>query len=665
MTENENLGQAAGNEPDLDADLFDEKGWDEDFETEAPPVARTSRASSRKQTRTSDAPAPLPPPPPAARPRRRPKSGAPDGRIALVAGAGLLVALPVTLGLMTALRTSPLALVGLAPGDGLTTGPSLPVLLGFMATIALAIGAGFAFALWTRRASQRHAADQALLAAVSALDLEDSRGWQAPILVADANLAALTERLLGTYRLQQAKLTRYVCLEGELHRLGKALACAAREDLEGQWDNVAVGTAADEALHIIDELARVEAEYAAARKHLADCGPDLVAQLAEARGWTSTAVEQVNAQGAAIERLLVKPARLADAPSGADARINARQEQVIAAIRQDLAEATARGTRPGADAMTADLTRLVDRASKLAFQIAMEVARLAGKNERLLPMTQDLEELTTELRGIISSTSEADAPDRTFRVLENIRGRVAELATTIAERSDDASSNTQAASDELTTAVRQVAASLQQVSRGIGGQVQRLDQVLQIAATLTGIEVPPTATADPVVEPGNSLLVDRFDPFHTGRPGEVAGLVADPFANSRSVFNPEAHGSDFCQSVLPGIDDAVAGPFAAPLPLADEPQSVAPAFETPAPPAFETPAPPTPSSELPDLGDVFAAVTPAAEPAPTFVPAPAVGETELEERVYELSEFDGVLVSGGEEDDRIYDLSEFNAVVVP
>jgi hypothetical protein len=257
-----------------------------------------------------------------------------------------------------------------------------PSCSGAVASLAMAIGAGFAFALWTRRTARRHAADQALLAAVSSLDLEDPRGWQAPVLVADANLAALTERLLGTYRLQQAKLTRYVCLEGELHRLGKALACAAREDLEGQWDNVAVGTAADEALHVFDRLAAAEAELAAARKQIADNGPDLVAQLAEARGWTTTAVEQVNAQGAAIERLVVKLGRLAEAPGADEARSKTRQEQVIAAIRQDLAEIPARGGRPHAEALGADLTRLVDRASKLAFQIAMEVARLAGKNER-------------------------------------------------------------------------------------------------------------------------------------------------------------------------------------------------------------------------------------------------------------------------------------------
>ena len=40
---------------------------------------------------------------------------------------------------------------------------------------------------------------------------------------------------------------------------------------------------------------------------------------------------------------------------------------------------------------------LVDRGSKLAFQIAMEVARLGPRGERLLPMTQALEELWKRL----------------------------------------------------------------------------------------------------------------------------------------------------------------------------------------------------------------------------------------------------------------------------
>ncbi len=674
MTENEDLGQVAGNEPDLDADLFDEEGWDEDFETETPKATNSPRPSGRKPARATEAAAPSPP---AAGPRRPRKTRGPDLRIVLVAGGGLLIAAPITLGIMAALSTSPAALLGLPMGEGATTGPSLPFVLGCVATIALAVGAGFAFTLWTRRASQRQAADQALLAAVSVLDLEDPRGWQAPVLVADANLAALTERLLGTYRLQQAKLTRYVCLEGELHRLGKALACATREDLDGHWDNVAVGTAADEALRIIDQLTAVESDLAATRTQIADCGPDLVAQLAEARGWTTAASEQVNAQGAAIERLLVKLGRLAEAPSADEARNKARQEQIIAAIRQDLADAPTRGARPNAEATAASLTRLVDRASKLAFQIAMEVARLAGKNERLLPMTQDLEELTTELRGIVAATGETESPDRTVRVFENIRGRVAELATAIAERNDDPSRSVQVVSGELTPAARQVATALQQVSRGIGSQIQRLDQLLQLAATLTGIEVPPTATAEPDVEPGNSLFVDRFDPFHAGRSGELPGIDADPFANSRSVFNPETSASDFCQSVLPGINDSFAG--------TGEPAALPIGASQPTTSAFASESPPVSAHELPDLGDVFADVTPSPapappptpQPAPTMVPssAPLDGpaltaappprdagaESALEERVYEMSEFDGVLVSEGREEERIYDLCEFGA----
>lgn len=663
MTENEDLGQLAGNEPELDADLFDEDGWDEDFESDKPQAAPTSRAAGRRAATAGGTTAPGTSLLPGRRPRR---SGGLDGRIVLVSGAGLLVALPVTMGVLAALRTSPAALVGFKVGDVPATGPSLPFLLGAVASLALAVGAGFAFALWTRRTAQRHAADQALLAAVSSLDLEDPRGWQSPVLVADPSLAALTERLLGTYRLQQAKLTRYVCLEGELHRLGKALACAAREDLEGQWDNVAVGTAADEALRIIDQLAAAEADLAAARKQVAGCGPDLVAQLAEARGWTTTAVEQVNAQGAAIERLVVKLGRLAETPGADEMRSKTRQEQVIAAIRQDLAEIPARGTRPSTEATGANLTRLVDRASKLAFQIAMEVARLAGKNERLLPMTQDLEELTTELRGIVAATGESESHDRTFRVLENIRGRVAELAAAIAERGDDPARNVQAVSGELTPAARQVATALQQVSRGIGGQVQRLDQVLQLAASLTGIDVPPTATAEPVVEPGSGLLVDRFDPFHAGRPGEAPGIVADPFANSRSVFNPESHDSDFCQSVLPGVDDTPSAAFAAPAPPSEELLATTPAF------VLDAPAPS--SLDMPDLGDVFAASIPAPEPlaepepAPEPMPVPppppvaaaAPVDTQAE-RIYELSEFDGVLIADEEGADRIYDLTEFGA----
>lgn len=662
MMENEDLDQVDGNEPDLDADLFDEDGWDEDFAADSPQTSHPQRSAGHKPTPVVKAPTADSAAPNIRRGRRT--AGA-DVRGLLVAAVAVVVSLPVTLGVLSAVRTSPASLVGLTPERH---GLSLPFLLGVAVTLALAAGAGLAFTTWSRRMSQKQAADQALLAAVVGLDLEDARGWQAPVLVADPAMAALTERLLGTYRLQQAKLTRFVCLDGEVHRLGKALACSAREDLEGQWDNVAVGTAADEALRIIDRLATVEAELAAARKQVAEAGPDLVTNLAEARAWTTTANDQVNAQGAAIERLLVKLARLAEAAGPDEGRARTRLEQVVAAIRQDLAEAPARSARPHAET-AATLTRLVDRASKLAFQIAMEVARLAGKNERLLPMTQDLEELTTELRAVVANGGEGESPDRTGRVLENVRGRVAELAAALAERTDDAAGGAQAISGDVAPAARQVATALQQVSRGIAGQTQRLDQVLQLASHLTGIDVPPTASVESVVEPGNALLVDRFDPFHTGRPGEAPGIVADPFANSRSVFNPGPIDSDFCQSTLPGIESTIV----APLTSAFTPAATTPS-EPPAAPA------PLPDFELPSVDETPAAMDPpddrpafdatptasATNAAPAFATEPTGGQDE--DRIHDLSEFDAELLPAGVDaaaaEERIFDLAEFDAVAL-
>lgn len=687
MTENEDLDPVAGQESDLDADLFDEDGWDEDFEADSPQTSQPPRSAGLKPSPAAKVPVAVPVAATVPLMRRDRRAAGPDLRGVMVAAATLVVALPVTLGVFSGVRTSPATLVGLTPE---AKGVSLPFLLGVVVTLALAVGAGIAFTAWTRRFSQKHAADQALLAAIAGLDLEDARGWQAPVLVADPAMAALTERLLGTYRLQQAKLTRYVCLDGELHRLGKALACSAREDLEGQWDNVAVGTAADEALRIIDRLAVVETELAAAQKQIADAGPDLVSHLAEARAWTTTAVEQVNAQGAAIERLLVKLGRVAEAANPDDNRARTRQEQVIAAIRQDLAEAPARGARPHAEA-TATLTRLVDRASKLAFQIAMEVARLAGKNERLLPMTQDLEELTTELRGVVSASGDGESPDRTGRVLENVRGRIAELATALAERAEESPNNAQVITGELTPAARQVATALQQVSRGISGQIQRLDQLLQLASNLTGIDIPATATVEAAIEPGNSLLVDRFDPFHTGRPGEGPGILADPFANSRSVFNPGPIDSDFCQSTLPGLESTIA----APSPLVDDIVVATPAVtfaDEPAPalpPALDLPsvaASPTIAELDDDLVENAGAPFVTAldeeatqdEVATLDVAAEFLRESPAdreEDRIYDLSEFDAerlapadarttAFVDEESAEERVFDLAEFDAVAL-
>ena len=59
------------------------------------------------------------------------------------------------------------------------------------------------------------------------------------------------------------------------------------------------------------------------------------------------------------------------------------------------------GIKP--EQMGAELNDLVDRGSKLAFKIAMEVARLGPRGERLLPMSQSLEDLTTGFRKAVDA----------------------------------------------------------------------------------------------------------------------------------------------------------------------------------------------------------------------------------------------------------------------
>jgi hypothetical protein len=187
------------------------------------------------------------------------------------------------------------------------------------------------------------------------------------------------------------------------------------------------------------------------------------------------------------------------------------------------------------------------------------------------------------------------------------------------------------------------------------------------------------------------MLVDRFDPFHTGRPGEAPGIVADPFATSRSVFNPGPIDSDFCQSTLPGIEDAISNPMvSSPIDVGTQPSVLTPkqpaasldfadVFTSPPAAPDVTPDVPvlSPSADqsagpeamvVADGWDTLQRDTPDPEPAPT------ARDTD-DERIYDLREFDAVKLEAVAEraepqrrdveaEDRIYELAEFDAVVV-
>ncbi|HOX24874.1 MAG TPA: hypothetical protein PLL30_03800 [Candidatus Krumholzibacteria bacterium] len=578
-------------------------------------------------------------------PTERRQRSRPTGASWLVFLLVLLVGASLGGGLLAALGATPGSLIdGSGFRDLRTIGdvrahPANAFWFGALVTLAAAIVAAAVVARSQRALQRAIQARDALLGKYRGLNPDDLESWRREDLQADPDLAALTTGVVGHFSLQQARLKRYVGLEGELHRLEQAMADNDANGLNGDWENPVAGSLADQALRLLvarDELADSSAKQ---QQGLVEQGADLVANLRDARSWQNATLEQLNHQGAAVESISRQLGKLVAARDSDDA-VSLRRDrlrQAIEAVRHEIASVPARAGDRDAAGAPASFAAVVERASRLAFQIAMEVARLGAKGERLLPLTQDLEELTTELRATADQGKlQPGAEDPRIRVLENVRGRLAELdPDALAARGPG---DLAAAVGGLAPAIADAATGLARLAQCFPVQTARLAQGLDLASALTGIQV--DDSGDPQAEPGSGLLVDRFNPFGSGALPE-GGLVADPFASTgASLFDvrPESGTTDFARTFLPGQEDLVRA--------VDEPRAEpAAAPEPPRAAAFEArPAPPP--RRVADLG---------ASPLPPVA-----------EKVYDLAEFDARRLPpdrvAESQVERIHELREFGAV---
>lgn len=553
-------------------------------------------------------------------------------------GIGLFVGLLVILGglmlgagVLIATGSTPLAMLdfsGLQSVSALGDLDRHPVNAFWVSLLVVLLAASLATVGVGRRLKvlqERLARQTDLLAAVTALDPEVAESWRQEILLADADISAVTGNLLGHYHLQQAKLSRYVGLEGELHRLEKAMAEESLNDLQGNWENPGAGSLADQAARLVTDRNGKVKNAADRMQLLSSGGTDLASGLRDARVWQASSLDQVNQQGVIAERISRQLAKLA-ANSGRNDDIGHRQERIIQAVsvvKDDLAalpEGSGGGCHP---AEAGSMAAVTDRASRIAFQIAMEVARLGPKGERLLPLTQDLENLTTELRAQIDNyrNQEGDIEARD-QFIDKLRGCFAELDTKGAHPSLFADLGEFLS--ELAPQACEGAAGLAKLSQHFGVQAARLKQLNELVCEMTGIEIEELDDRSLASESG--LHVDRHDPFaaQSELPG---GLVADPFTSSRgSIFDATDTGDrDFAHQILPGKEDCLLGPSTAEPSVLD-------------------------LSTLEDQAERLV------EP----------GLSLQEEKVYDLAEFGAQLLPSDPASDEtaegVYDLSEFGAV---
>ena len=317
----------------------------------------------------------------------------------------------------------------------------------------------------------------------------------------------------------------------------------------------------------------------------------------------------------------------------------------------DLAASTENSQGTSQPDITAHFTELVDRGGKLAFQIAMEVASLGARGERLLPMAQALEELTTEFREssgqITGAAASHEVPNQT-NYQEMVR-KIDGLTGLLDSAPEEARPSLKSRSQDLALVAEKISTELDKISGSFNHQAERLTDLGTSFAALTGVAFDPEdlAIGKPENPPAGSLNLSQSDPFAKEIESPQPAEEIDPFATADSLMPADDavdKETDFSADVTPGLESFGFSSSNEPEPV-EEP--VAEHVVEPAP----EPAP-----------------EPVAEPAAEPLAGPAADPvlSTDEERVYDLSEFDAVSVEdssdGAAQEDRIYDLAEFGAV---
>jgi hypothetical protein len=461
----------------------------------------------------------------------------------LVAGVGMAGGLVVSLGIDPAAMWHP---EGLMRFERILDFRAYPLNMFYFVTCAvvgLVTLASYFIARAVRRVDERASREAEILDKITALRIDEEHGWQDEVLREHPTVAAFVTENIGAWRLQEARQRRYAGLEAELQRLSKAAATDDRAGLGGRYDNPNVSTLADEIVRYFDERKVARKQAAALDAADRETSEKLMQLVMAARGWTAAAMDRVGTQGATAERAAES---LYQTIEGWSAAANddpvSRSAAAVAALRKHLATEGATTAAPAAEA---DFDELVDRGNKLAFQIAMEVARLGPRGERLLPMTQALEELTTEFR---EAAEHVTAVHKNSDALVRLDGRLEQLHGVITEAGAKVR-DWQRSVGEAAPAVAEVAAKLYGLAKGFDGQSERLNQVGEHCGSLTGISFDPSIVPaiDPVEMPEVELGLTRFEPF-AGRGEEAPETAAGdfPYDEPEPEMDPLA-GFDFEQ----------------------------------------------------------------------------------------------------------------------
>ncbi len=595
----------------------------------------------------------------------------------LVAAAGIGSASLLAVGVNPATLWQPDKLLTWQNYFNLESNPLNILALICLGVVALTLLGSRAIAKAASGANNRTRAAEEMLDRVTSLRLEDEAGWQDPAFKTFAPAATFAAETLGAWRLQGARQKRLTGLEGEMRRLEKALADNSRDDLTGRFDNPAVGTLADEMLRYFDERKTLSRELKELREKDQVEAKEIIQILQDARCWHDASEKNLGLQGAAVDRLAARLKDVADHMNAGGSTADA--SAVFASFKAEFDRIrVAAGKAPNGDN---ELTDLVDKGSKLAFQIAMEVARLGPRGERLVPMSQSLEDLTTEFRAAVDRTNAESSPGQQWAdSLERLGGKLAEMEQAI-KAGGSGGSAWQQQVQQCGPAAQQLASNLAEIVQSYSPQAERLTNLgLNFSSFAdTEFDAADLSSGNPENPPAGVLNIEGRTPFNEDDTHHNADSIhqpadVDPFAVTPQPQVIEAPADpDFSSSVgEPTADIFGSGMDRSKLPDLEIEPSFGVKRDQPAAGPQDEGAGDEKVYDLGDFGAAPAAVAPAVTPPQEeevyemadLGATPVTAEPAGEDPVYDLAELGAVSLDSPAADDgeKVFDLAEFGAV---
>jgi len=412
----------------------------------------------------------------------------------------------------------------------LSVNPLNVLALTCVGVLVLALLVGSVVSRAVRRASTRAAVAEDMLDMVTSLRLEDGKSWQNPALKAFPPAAVFAAEALGSWRLQESQLKHLAGLEGELRRLLKAVTDGSREGLAGRYDSPAVGDLVDEITQLFDEQTKLTAALSELQERDHERAATIAQSVQEARCWQDAATQNMELQAEGVDHLA---GHLNDLVIDIEQAIAAGSSAAFTAFKQNFDEASAAVRKT--PAVSADLDELVDKSTKLTFQIAMEVARLGSRGERLAPMSQSLEEVTTEIRQVGEKLrAEVGAQGTLSRSMGKLSGTWKVL---VEEVKGAGGARWQAHLQQYGPAASQLSRNMRSMAESCAPQMERLTGLGSRFAHFAGVDFDAhdLSAGNPEIRPTGVFSIEAHTPFVVVEPEPVDSgphqvADVDPFA---------------------------------------------------------------------------------------------------------------------------------------